>query len=36
LRRVPAALGFVLDPYLQTAPAGAAIASRGPLPFDDL
>jgi adenylate cyclase len=36
LRRVPAALGFVLDPDLQTAPAAAAIASRGPLPFDDL
>jgi adenylate cyclase len=34
---VPVALGFVLDPDRDRAlPAGAAIVSRGPLPFDDL
>jgi adenylate cyclase len=33
---VPVALGFVLDPARDHALPGAAIVSRGPLPFDDL
>jgi len=33
---VPVALGFVLDPNRAGTLPGAAIASRGPLPFDDL
>src|SRR5882757_7625920 len=33
---VPAALGFVLDPDRHGTLSGAAIASRGSLPFDDL
>lgn len=33
---VPVALGFVLDPDRQNTLPGAAIVSRGPLPFNDL
>jgi adenylate cyclase len=33
---VPVALGFVLDPDREAAMTGAAIVSRGSLPFDDL
>ncbi|HZV05574.1 MAG TPA: adenylate/guanylate cyclase domain-containing protein [Gemmataceae bacterium] len=34
--KAPVALGFVLDPDRNGALPGAAIMSRGPLPFDDL
>src|SRR3569833_2102070 len=33
---VPVALGFVLDPDRKDTLPGAAVVSRGPLPFDDL
>ena len=36
IRSVPVALGFVLDPDRDRALPGAAVVSRGSLPFDDL